>query len=159
MVEEYSAKKKKGWIIKLGFEKAFDHVDWDFLEKIMRNKQFEHKWIKWILGCVKNPRYSIFINGRWRGRVLATRGIQQGDPLSPFIFLLVNEVLGALVDRLHQNELYEGFTVDKEKIHVPILQSSDNTLLFCKYDSHMQTKLKQVIEFYEWCSGQKMNWD
>lgn len=94
------------------------------------SKKFDHKWIEWILGCVKNLRYSIFLNRRLGGRTLATKGIRQGDPLSSFLFILVSEVLDALIENLHQNGLYEGFVVGKDKIHVPILQFADYTLLF-----------------------------
>lgn len=149
-------RKKKGWLLKLDLEKAFDRVDWDFFKQIM-SKKFDHKWIEWILGCVKNPRYSVFINRRPRGRALAAEGIRQGDPLSPFLFILVSEVLSALIENLHQNGLYEGFVVGKDKIHVPILQFADDTLLFCKYDCNMLVTLKQTIEVFEWCSSQKVN--
>ena len=54
VVEDYQAKKKKGWILKLDLEKIFYRVDWDFLEKILWNKNFEQKWIDWIMGCVKS---------------------------------------------------------------------------------------------------------
>ena len=86
VVEEYRAKKKKGWILKLDMEKAFDRVDWQFLEKVLRGKNFNQKWITWIMGCITKPKYSVFINGRPRERILASRGIRQGDPLSPFLF-------------------------------------------------------------------------
>lgn len=52
VVEEYRAKKKKGWLLKLDLEKAFDMVDWVFLEKVMKQKFFDGRWITWIMGCV-----------------------------------------------------------------------------------------------------------
>ncbi|XP_038903533.1 uncharacterized protein LOC120090100 [Benincasa hispida] len=67
-VEDYRVKKKKGWILKLDMEKAFNRVDWDFLEKVLRNKNFSQKLIEWIMGCVKNPMFSVFIvdqGGEW----------------------------------------------------------------------------------------------
>ncbi|KAA0068198.1 hypothetical protein E5676_scaffold392G00980 [Cucumis melo var. makuwa] len=88
VVEDYRAKKKKGWIL--------------------------------------NPRYSVFINGQPRGRILASRGIRQGDPLSPCLFLLVSEVPSALVEKLHFNGHFEGFVVGKEKIRVSIVQFAVN---------------------------------
>ena len=89
------------------------------------------------MGCFKCPRISVFIHGRSKGRVIASKGIRQGDPILPFPFLLVSEVLGALIDRVLQSGLFEGFLVGKGKVHVSILQFADNTLLFCKYDNTM----------------------
>ena len=65
----------------------------------------------------------------------------QGDPLSPLLFLLVSEVLGAIINKLYILGHYECFVVGKEKIHIPILQYTDDILLFCKYDEdiHLQT--------------------
>ena len=122
-------------------EKAFDRVNWNFLDKNLSLKKFSSKWISLIMGCLKNPKYSVFINGKPRGRIIASRGIRQGDPLSPFLFLLVSEVLGEIINKLHINSQFEGFLVGKDLIHLPLLQFVDDTLLFCKYDVKMLLKL------------------
>ncbi|TYK06397.1 hypothetical protein E5676_scaffold163G00940 [Cucumis melo var. makuwa] len=128
-VEDYRAKKKKGWILKLDLEKAFDRVDWGFLEKVLHCKKFSQKWISWIMGCIKNTRFSIFINGKPRGRIVGIQG-----------------------------EFVKGFLVGKDRTHIPILQYADDTILFCKDDESMLIKLKETINRFEWCSGQKVNW-
>ncbi|TYK31266.1 hypothetical protein E5676_scaffold455G005560 [Cucumis melo var. makuwa] len=158
-VEDYREKLKKDWILKLDLEKAFDRVDWNFLENTLSLKKFNPKWISWIMGCLKNPKFSIFVNGKPRGRITASRGIRQGDPFSPFLFLLVSEVLGEIINKLHSNGQFEGFLVGKDMIHLPLLQFSNDTLLFCKYDVQMFLKLKDAIRLFEWCSGQKVNWE
>lgn len=60
---------------------------------------------------------------------------------------------------LLQGVLFEEFIVGKKKVHVPILQFAEDTLLFCKYDDGMLTNLRQTIALFEWCSGQKVNWE
>lgn len=62
--------------------------------------------------------------------------------------ILVSEVLSSLIARLHDKGIYEGFLVGKENIHVSILQFADDTLIFCKYDTVMLDKLKQIIECF-----------
>lgn len=111
------------------------------------------------MGCVKNPKYSVFINGRPRGRILASTGIQKGDPLSLFLFLLISEVLSSFIDRLHKKGKFEGFLVGKEKVHISLLQFADDTLIFSKYDDEMLKNLRKTIELFEWCSSQKVNWE
>ena len=108
-------------------------------------------------GRIKNPKYSVFINGRTRGRISASRGPRQGDPLSPFLFLSVSEVLSSLFSNLYKKETFKGFVVGKDKIHIPILQFADNTLLFCKFDEVMMENLRKTLLVFEWCSGQKLN--
>lgn len=146
-------KKKKGWIVKLELGKAFDRVDWGFLEKVLILKKFCSKWTAWMMGCLSNPKFSIFINGSPRGYITASRGIRQGDPLSSFLFLLVSEVLAAIINKLHLNGQYEGFLVGKDLIHLPLRQFADDTLLFCKFDDKMLLNLKEAIRLlFEWCS-------
>ena len=108
-------------------------------------------------GLHKKSNIYILINGKPRGRITASRGIRQEDPLSPFLFLLVSELLGETISKLHSSGQFEGFLVDKDMIHLPLLQFADDTLLFCKYDVKMLFKLKEAIRLFEWCSGHKVN--
>lgn len=110
---------------------------------------FHPKWIEWINGCTQNPKFLVFINGKPRGHIQASRGIRQGDPLSPFLFLIISKVLNNLVHKAHDNGLYEGFLVGKDKMHLLILQFADDTLLFCKNDDAMLDILIQTISFFE----------
>ena len=70
------------------------------------------------MGCVSNSKFSIFINGRPRGRIKATRDIRQGDSLSPFLFLLVREVLNTLLAKIHEKWKFKGFIAGEDKVHV-----------------------------------------
>lgn len=81
VVEEYREKK------------AFDRIDWEFLENVLNVKGFTAKWIQRIIGCVKNPKFSIFINGKPRGKILASRVL-----VSRFLVLLVSKLLSILVE-------------------------------------------------------------
>ena len=115
-----------------------------FLEKIFSFKKFSTTGISWIMGYIRSPKFSVFINGKPRGRIAASRGIPRGPP-SPFLFLLVSEVLGEIISKLHSSGQFESFLVGKDMIHLSLLQFADDTLLFCKYNVKMLFKLKEAI--------------
>lgn len=146
---EYKLKKKWSWIIKLELEKAFDMVNWDFLSMVLQQNNFGQLWIRWIRGCIKEPRFSIFVNGRSRGWVRDSRGLRQDDPFSSFLFLRVSDVLGSLMENIYARGSFEGFVVGRNAVHISHLQLTDDTILFCKDDDSMLKTLCETIAAFE----------
>ncbi|XP_026433403.1 uncharacterized protein LOC113330806 [Papaver somniferum] len=93
---------KPGLLVKIDFEKAFDHVNWDCLDEIFALMGFGVRWRKWIRCCVEFVRFSVLISGSSSGYFKSKKGIRQGDPLSPFLFLLVGEALSFMIQRALQ---------------------------------------------------------
>ncbi|MCI14026.1 RNA-directed DNA polymerase (Reverse transcriptase) [Trifolium medium] len=83
-------------IFKVDFEKAYDSVDWSFLEYMLERFGFCVKWREWIRACVFAGNMSILVNGSATEEINIQRGLKQGDPLAPFLFLLVAEGLGGI---------------------------------------------------------------
>jgi hypothetical protein len=114
-------------MFKLDFRKAFDSISWDALERILLAKGFLALWCSWICMLNQTSQTAVLLNGipgRW---IQCRRGLWQGDPLSPFLFNIVADVLQQLI--LHASR--EGLLLHPlvHDIPCPILQYADDTLI------------------------------
>jgi hypothetical protein len=98
-----------GLICKLDIEKTYDHVNWDCLFFILDRMGFGHKWVRWMKACVSTVRYLVIVNGSPTGFFDSTRGLRQGDPLSPLLFLVIMEVLSRMLRRTEEGGFIRGF--------------------------------------------------
>jgi hypothetical protein len=103
-MEHGTATQAPSCAYKLDLSKAYDRVDWVFLEEVMHKMGFSRRWIQWIMVCVTTVRYSVKLNGAQLEAFFPSRGLRQGDPLSPFLFLFVADGLSALL----QSEISTG---------------------------------------------------
>jgi hypothetical protein len=79
--------------------KAYDRVDWVFLEGVLAKLGFHSTWIQLVMACVTTVRYSVRFNGHLLDSFSQTRGLRHGDPLSPYLFLFVADTLSSLIKR------------------------------------------------------------
>ena len=102
-------------------------VEWDFLEYVLEKKGFGTTWRKWIRGYLSTVSFSFFINRRPQGKFKGSRGMRQGDPLSPFLFTWVVDVLGRFIDKVKDYNVIRGFIVGRDRVEVLHLQFADDT--------------------------------
>ncbi|GJT36740.1 putative RNA-directed DNA polymerase, eukaryota, reverse transcriptase zinc-binding domain protein [Tanacetum coccineum] len=95
----YRKRKKELMVFKVDFEKAFDSLRWDYLDMIMGKLGIGHKWRFWIFGCLHSAHSSVLVNGSPTSEFDICRGLRQGDPLSPFLFILAMEGLHMLTHK------------------------------------------------------------
>ncbi|WMV24735.1 hypothetical protein MTR67_018120 [Solanum verrucosum] len=153
--------KSPGVMCKLDIEKAYDHVNWSFLLEIMQRMGFGLKWIRWIKFCISTVKLSILINGSPEGFFPSDRGVRQGDPLSPFLFIIVVEGLNNMLKTAHTKGWIRGFNVANEgnlRLEVTHLQYADDTLIFCDAEESQLKILRVILILFEATSGLHINW-
>ena len=157
IVDEKKRSGEEGVVFKIDFEKAYDHVKWDFLDHVLEKKEFSPKWRNWMRGCLSLVSYAILVNGNAKGWVKASRGLRQGDPSSPFLFTIVVDVLSRMMLRAEERSLLEGFRVGRNRTRVSHLQFADVTIFFSNSCAEELQTLKGLLLVFGQISGLKVN--
>ena len=118
--------------VKLDMSKAYDKVEWSYLEAMMRRMGFHKKWILLMMMCVTTMSYSILINRMPKGKVNSLSGLRQGDPISPYLFLLCVEGLSAMLRKEEREGHIKGVAVCRRTPRISHLLFADDSIIFCK---------------------------
>jgi len=118
---------------------------------------FSRKRIQWIMMCVDTVDYSIILNKETVGPIIPGRGLRQGDPLSPYLFILCAEGLSALIRNAENRGDIQGVRVCRIAPRVSHLFFADNCFLFFQADVHQANIMKQILNQYEEASGQAIS--
>lgn len=157
-VEEARRRKIERVFFKIDFAKAYDTVDWKFLEAMFLQFNFCDKWTRWMIECVSTATANVLVNGSPSGEFKLERGLRQGDPLSPFLFLIVAEGLGLLVNKAIDEGLLEAAVLGREKILVSHLQYADDTIFISSAKQDNAWAMRCLLRNFELISGLKVNY-
>ena len=137
--------------------KAYDSVEWRCLEKIMEKLGFDQKVRDLLLKCVSSVKYSIRINGKPCGNIVPTRGLHQGDPLSPYLFLSCAKGLSAMIKKATVEGDLHAVIVCRRGPKILHLFFADDSLIFCRASLEECDSLQRIFQVYEAASGQQLN--
>ncbi|KAL5857821.1 hypothetical protein ACOSQ3_005279 [Xanthoceras sorbifolium] len=123
----------------------------------MRKLGFPDRWINLILDCISSVSFSFVINGRVSGRICPSRGLRQGCPLSPYLFILCAEGFSSLISAAELHGKVLGFRCCRGSPLISHLFFADDSIVFCKANSQSCAVLKDIIRVYSKGSGQIIN--
>lgn len=152
------SKKKKGHVaFKLDLEKAFDNVNWEFLSDCLQDFGFPNITIKLIMHCVTSPTFSILWNGNKLPPFKPNHGLRQGDPLSPYLFILCMEKLSISIHNSVLQGNWDPIRMSATSPHLSHLLFADDVLLFTKAKKSQIRFIKDLFDRFSKASGLKIN--
>lgn len=118
--------------IKVDIVKAFDSVEWSLLSNILTNLVFCNKFSNWTLQCITTTSLSFLVNGSPFGFLKPERGIRQGDPLSPFLFVIYTEILSRMLVDQEQRGHFKGVKISRSSPPISHLLYANDLIIFCR---------------------------
>ncbi|WJX27814.1 hypothetical protein P8452_16597 [Trifolium repens] len=156
-------KKKKGkkgmMAIKLDMSKAYDRIEWSFVNQVLTSMGYSPKFVELIMRCISSVSYQILINGQPSATFYPERGLRQGDPLSPYLFILCADVLSGLLHKASISKNLHGIKVARSAPQLSHLFFADDSLLFSRANSDEARTIMKILKTYQNASGQVVNLD
>ena len=151
-------KGTKGWmLLKLDLEKAYDRIRWDFLEETLEAAGFSETWRGRIMACVTNPGMSLLFNGEKTDSFMPARGLRQGDPLSPYLFVLCLERLCHQIEVAVGRKEWKPIGLSQRGPKLSHVCFADDLILFAEASVAQVRVIRKVLETFCLASGQKVS--
>ncbi|XP_019246420.1 PREDICTED: uncharacterized protein LOC109226071 [Nicotiana attenuata] len=149
-------RRTKSCLIKIDLKKAYDTVEWGFVEEMLYALNFPTKFIKWTKECMTTTQYSIAINGEVHGCIEGKRDLRQGDPISPLLFVICMEYFTRIMQWVATHEGF-AFHTKCKSLKLNHLCFADDVLMFCKGDYHSIMLLLRGLQTFTNASGLSTN--
>lgn len=145
--------------LKIDISKAYDRLEWGFLRDMMEKFGFREAWVDRILKLVCSVSYSFLHNGVEFGNVIPKRGLRQGDPISPYLYIMCAEGLSAIIRCTENAGLLHGCTVARGAPTISHLLFVDDCYFFFKATGEEANVMKRILNRYADISGQMINYN
>ncbi|KAL2453242.1 Uncharacterized protein Adt_49258 [Abeliophyllum distichum] len=145
-------------ILKLDMAKAYDRLDWGFLISVLEGFGFDTIWIDRIQRCISEFHFSVLLNGRPCGFFHSSRGLRQGDPISPSLFILAADYFSRILTRQYQQIASMAYRHGGDAL-ISHLCFADDMIIFANSQKQSIRRVLHCIEHYERASGQLVNRD
>ncbi|KAJ9562069.1 hypothetical protein OSB04_007229 [Centaurea solstitialis] len=149
--------KKKAFILKVDFQKAFDTLNWNYLDMVMGQMNFGSTWRAWIRSCLDSSRVSVLVNGSPSHEFSMFRGIRQGDPLAPFLFLIAAEGLNVALLEAIDGNVFQGINLPHGGPIISHLQYADDAIFIGNWSEDNALNLLSLLRCFYMSSGLMVN--
>ncbi|GJU85920.1 RNA-directed DNA polymerase, eukaryota, reverse transcriptase zinc-binding domain protein [Tanacetum coccineum] len=150
------SKKKHSFIFKIDFEKAYDSVRWDYLDDVLKKFGFGDRWCGWIQDCLRSSWGSVIVNGSPTEEFQFFKGLKLGDPLSPFIFILIMESLHILFQRVVDAGMFKGIMLDSS-MQLSHMFYDDDAVFVGQWSGSNIDTIVHVLDCFYRASGLRIN--
>ncbi|GKF08400.1 putative RNA-directed DNA polymerase, eukaryota, reverse transcriptase zinc-binding domain protein, partial [Tanacetum coccineum] len=144
-------------VFKSDFEKAFDTVSWNYLDFVLSHMGFGDVWRSWIRACLQSSHTSILVNGSPNPEFSLERGLRKGDPLSPFLFILIMEGLHLSLEEDMRSKRIKGVTIGNPCINLSHFFFADDVIILSDWDTHDLQQTTSILNSFYCASGLKTN--
>jgi len=158
VVDDAKKLKKDLLLFKVVFEKAYDYVYWNYLDEVMSKMSFSYLWRKWMKECVTMATTTVLVDGSPIEEFPLAPGLRQGDPLSPFLFLLATEGFYVMMESMVTNNIFYGYKVGRGRnLYISHLQFVDDTVILGESSWDNVNAMHTVLYLFAAMSGLKVN--
>lgn len=142
--------------MKIDLRKAYDSLSWEFIREVLVSLNFPQKFIHWLMLCITTARYSVVLNGNAVGYFKGGRGIRQGDPVSPYVFVLCMEVLSRML-KTATTDCRFRFHANCKEVKLNHLLFADDLMMFSYAARYSPAWLRGKLDQFSAMSGLQVN--
>lgn len=156
-VMHYLKRKKRGkdgfMALKLDMSKAFDRIEWGYLKAILLRMGFNERWVLLIQTCITNVSYQVVHHKHEIGPIIPSCGLRQGDPLSPFLFIICTQGISALIPHYETLKWIQGVRICRKAPSITHMLFADDSYIYCQATENEAQRIAELLQTFERASG------